>query len=71
MVVKQLFKSGLEEFKKRSPEVDVDFAEVTKFKFISTIYVNGEIAARCKIWIGGLTMSDSIAFQEGRSQMGQ
>jgi len=68
-VVKQFVEHGLEELKKRNPEVDIDLAEVTKFKFVSTIYVNGEIAARCKIWIGGLSTSDSIAYLEGQSQM--
>jgi hypothetical protein len=68
-VVKQFFDSGLEELKKRNSEVDIDLAEVTKFKFVSTIYVNGEVATRCKIWIGGLSASDSIAYLEGRSQI--
>ncbi len=68
-VVKQFFDSGLEELKKRNSEVDIDLAEVTKFKFVSTIYVNGEVATGCKIWIGGLSASDSIAYLEGRSQI--
>jgi hypothetical protein len=68
-VIKQFFESGLEELKKRNPEVDIDLAEVTKFKFISTIYVNGEIAARCKIWIGGMSASDSITYLEGQSHI--
>jgi hypothetical protein len=42
---------------------------VTQFKFLSTIYVNGEVATRCKIWIGGLSASDSIAYLEGRSHI--
>src|SRR6266542_4013361 len=68
-VIKQFFDSGLEELKKRHPEVDIDLAEVTKFKFVSTIYVNGEVATRCKIWIGGLSASNSIAYLEGQSHI--
>jgi hypothetical protein len=68
-VIKQFFGSGLEELKDRDPEVDIDLAEVTKFKFNSTIYLKGEVAARCKIWIGGMSASDSIAYLEGQSRM--
>jgi hypothetical protein len=45
--------------------VDTDLAEVTNFKFLSTICVNGEVATRWKIWIGGMISSDSIAYHEG------
>ena len=49
-------------------EVETDFAEVHNFKFISTIYLNGEVSNKCKIWIGGLSSSDSIAYQAGQFQ---
>ena len=68
-VVKQFFERGLEALKKHNPEVDIDLAEVTQFKFLSTIYVNGEVATRCKIWIGGLSASNSIAYLEGQSHI--
>lgn len=66
-VIKQFFKSGLDELERQNAEVDTDLAEVTNFKFLSTIYVNGEVSARCKIWIGGMSSSDSIAYHEGES----
>lgn len=65
-VVRQYFQTGLEEFAKRYEEVDIDFSEVHSFKFLSTIYVRGEIASRCKIWLGGMSSSDSIAYQSGQ-----
>ena len=41
--------------------------EVHNFKFLATIYLRGEVANKCKIWIGGLSSSDSIAYQSGQS----
>jgi TIR domain len=66
-VVKQFFKEGLEELERQNEELDTDLAEVTNFKFLSTIYLKGEVAARCKIWVGGPSSSDAIAYYEGRS----
>ena len=34
-------------------------------KFFATIYLNGEVASRCKIWIGGLSSQDSIGYYAG------
>ena len=34
-------------------------------KFFATIYLNGEVASRCKIWIGGLGSQDSIGYYAG------
>jgi hypothetical protein len=65
-VVKQYFKNALDELNRHYQEVETDFAEVHNFKFVCTIYVRGEVANRCKIWLGGYTSSDSIAYQEGQ-----
>ena len=65
-VVKGYFQNALQELSCQHQEVETDFSEVHNFKFLATIYVRGEIANRCKIWIGGLTSSDSIAYQAGR-----
>jgi hypothetical protein len=68
-VVKGYFHNALQELGRQYQEVETDFAEVHNFKFIATIYVRGEVANRCKIWIGGLSSSDSIAYQAGQFAM--
>jgi hypothetical protein len=65
IVVKGYFQNALQELSRKYQEVETDFAEVHNFKFLSTIYIRGEVANRCKIWIGGLSSSDSITYQAG------
>lgn len=65
-VIKGYFQNALQELSRQYQEVETDFAEVHNFKFLATIYVRGEIANRCKIWIGGFAFSDSIAYQSGQ-----
>lgn len=67
--VAQYFRTALTELKAHYEGIETDFVEVHSFKFICTIYVRGEAANRCKIWIGGLTSSDSIAYQCGQFNM--
>jgi hypothetical protein len=66
-VVKQFFKEGLEQLERQNEELDTDLAEVTNFKFLSTIYLNGEVAACCKIWLGSPSSSAAIAYYEDKS----
>jgi hypothetical protein len=66
IVVKGYFQNALQELSRHYQEVETDFAEIHNFKFIATIYVRGEVANKCKIWIGGLSTSDSIAYQAGQ-----
>lgn len=66
IVVKDYFQKAVQELSRHSQEVETDFAEVHNFKFLATIYVRGEVANKCKIWIGGLLASDSIAYQSGQ-----
>jgi len=63
--LKKYFQHGLKQMKEKYSEVETDFIEIIKFKFICKIYIKGEIANQCKIWIGGLT-SDSIAYNENK-----
>jgi len=66
-VVKGYFQNALQEISRQYQEVETDFVEVHNFKFLATIYLRGEVANKCKIWIGGLSSSDSIAYQSGQS----
>jgi hypothetical protein len=64
-VVRQHFRDGLEALSREYGEVDTDFADVHSFKFVCTVYVRGEVGERCKIWLGGLMSTDSIAYSSG------
>jgi hypothetical protein len=61
--LKKYFQHGLRQIEKEYNEAETDFIEINKFKFVCKIFMKGEIANQCKIWIGGLT-SDSIAYTE-------
>jgi hypothetical protein len=64
-VVKQYFRDALAKLDDQYEEANTNFEEVHGFKFLCTIYIRGEVANRCKIWIGGFRSSDSIAYYEG------
>ena len=66
-VVKQYFVAGLKSIETQYEEVKTSFDDVTASKFLATVYLNGEAANRCKIWIGGLSSSDSIGYYAGRT----
>lgn len=63
------FQTALARLKQETDEVETDLMTIHKFKFICTIYIRGEIKNRCKIWVGGLHGSDSIAYHEGESHI--
>lgn len=65
-IVKTYFEKALHEVEKAYDEIQTDLMEIHNYKFISTIYVRGEIKSRCKIWLGGLTGTDAIAYQSGQ-----
>jgi hypothetical protein len=64
--IKQYFTIALSELKKNYDEIDIDFSEIHNFKFMCTIYIKGEVSNRCKIWLSGISGSDSILYHEGR-----
>jgi len=63
--LKEYFQNALKEMDKKYNEIETDFTEIHKFKFLCKIYINGELENQCKIWIGGLGSSDSIAYVDG------
>lgn len=66
-VIGQYFQSALHQLKSHySEEIDVDFVEIHKSEFLAKIYANGNIKNQCKIWLGGLSSTDSIAYYEGK-----
>ncbi len=64
--VKDYFKKGLLELEGAYQEVQTDFMEVHHYKFVATVYIRGEVANRCKIWLGGMMSTDAIAYQSGQ-----
>ncbi len=64
--IKKYFRAALGQLERNYNEIETDYSEVHNFNFISTIYIRGEVASRCKIWIGGLSSSDSILYHSGR-----
>ncbi len=66
-VVKRHFAAGLKSLETQYEEIETSFDDMSASKFLATIYLNGEVANRCKIWIGGLSSSDSIGYYAGRT----
>ncbi len=66
-VVKRYFVAGLKSLETQYKEVETSLDDVSASKFLATIYLDGEVANRCKIWIGGLSSSDSIGYYAGRA----
>ncbi|MCL5772673.1 MAG: toll/interleukin-1 receptor domain-containing protein [Actinobacteria bacterium] len=64
--LREYFQNTLKKMDEKYTEIQTDFIEIHKFKFICKIYINGELKNQCKIWLGGLTSSDSIAYAEGK-----
>lgn len=65
-VIREYFRTALSEISNHYNEIETDIYEVHNYKFICTVYMNGEISNKCKIWIGGLSSSDAVAYQEGQ-----
>ncbi len=65
-IVKNYFRDALQELERHAEGIETDFSEVNNFKFLSTIYIRGDVANRCKIWIGGHFSSNQISYHEGR-----
>ncbi len=63
--VQDYFKAAINELEQHFDEVHADRLDVHSFKFICTIYLRGELASRCKIWLGGFQSTDSIAYHTG------
>lgn len=65
-IVKEYFCAGLEKVESSYEDIDTDLQEVHQTKFIATIYRQGEIAERCKIWIANIGSGPSIGYRSGR-----
>ena len=59
------FKAGSLQISDSHPDVEIEVEEIHKYKFVCSIYRHGTVVNRCKIWLGGLGSSDSIAYSAG------
>lgn len=66
-IMKKYFKKALDKLKEQYSNLDSDLVEISNFKFVCSIYQNGALLNKCKIWIGGPLSEDSIAYSEGSS----
>ena len=66
-IIKKYFKKALDKLKDQYSNLDSELVEISNFKFACSIYQNGDLLNKCKIWIGGPLSEDSIAYSEGSS----
>ncbi len=64
-IIKAYLREGLARLEKQHSEVETDFTDIHRFKFVCTIYIHGEVKNKCKIWMGGPMGSDSISYSSG------
>lgn len=63
--IQQRSQGSLTELSRQNRDVDVDLLAIDATKFTAEIFVARKSRARCKIWIGGLTGGNEIAYSEG------
>lgn len=60
--IQEYFQQALSTLKDSYSEVEVDFDEIHKWKFVCRIYVDGNLRSQCKIWIDNFGRSESIHY---------
>jgi len=64
-ILKAYFKKALSKLQDQYHDVETDFTEINNFKFVCIIYLHGNVANKCMIWVGGPLSTDTIAYREG------
>ena len=68
-IVRSYFEQGLEQLEKHDKDVETEFDPVHRSKFLARVYVKGEPANTCKIWLGsgrsGRGSDDHISYYQG------
>lgn len=64
-VIKDYFSEASCILNKEKSDIDVEFEEIGRYKFVCSFYVSGELSSRCKIWLGTPFSSDSIVYSQG------
>ena len=68
--ISRYFEQGLEQLQQHDADVETDSIPVHRSKFLARVYVKGEPANTCKIWLGsgwgGRGSDDHISYYEGQ-----
>ena len=64
--IRQYFRKALTALKRSRKDIDTEFTEISPRKFTATVYVNGEVRNRCKVWLGD-TSGQSVCYIDGRN----
>jgi hypothetical protein len=69
--ISRYFEQGLSQLQQHDPDVETEFDPVHRSKFLARVYVKGEPANTCKIWLGsgwsGRGGDDHISYYEGQN----
>ena len=68
--ISHYFEQGLQQLQQHDADVETEFDPVHRSKFLARVYVKGEPANTCKIWLGGWGHSsndDHICYLEGKN----
>lgn len=69
-LIKEHFRTGLDELAMQADDVESDFQPTTATDFTAELFVGGKSTCRCRIWQGGMLSSDGISYAEGNSHHG-
>lgn len=64
--IRNYFERGARELTAAVSQMEADMAQIHRYKFVCSFYALGQLANRCKIWIGGPLSAESISYFEGR-----
>ncbi len=67
--IRQYMREALSQLEAGRQDIETDFVDIHSRKYICRIYVRGERKVQCKIWVGGLSSLDSIAYSEGSADI--
>ena len=67
-IIRSYLKEALYALENENSHVQTDLTEFDSFKFICTIYVDGDIKTKCQIWVRSYS-TDSIYYSEGNHNL--
>jgi hypothetical protein len=67
--IRDYFKRAIALLERQGSGVEADIQEIHAGKFIAKVYVNGERKSQCKVWVGGISQGNSVAYSESSVDM--
>lgn len=71
VVIKDYFIKASKNLETKIAGAKIELDDITKYKFVTKIYLNGKLMNQCKIWIGGMMSGNSISYSEGQFDIHQ